>query len=272
MGGRGSMGLASPWMRAPVPGGTGATVCACPAAAAVASRCLRRRAEERPARRPGRRCCLLAHQPLHRAASSRLTGPPQRLPRAPVAVGVVVLGVQLADWANKTLVLHRSPERLTLAALIVGGRRRAQGPADRLDPEAAALLVDVAAHFGRSGPSSRPKTGTRTSGSRWCAAARSSPCVAADLLALLAGQQSAAPARVGLRLAHLLAPRLRMHPEIVRNLSDRPVALQRQADASLDQLIRILLRLSRGRGGSPLPRTESSIRGLRQTRPGSTAS
>jgi hypothetical protein len=40
-------------------------------------------------------------------------------------------------------------------------------------------------------------------------------------------------------------------------------------DASLDQLIRILLRSSHGRGGSPLPRTESSIRGLRQTRPGS---
>ena len=48
-------------------------------------------------------------------------------------------------------------ERRPLAPLVVGGRRHAQGPADRLDPEAAAMLVDVAAHFGRSGSSSLAK-------------------------------------------------------------------------------------------------------------------
>jgi hypothetical protein len=36
-------------------------------------------------------------------------------------------------------------------------RRHAQGPADRLDPEALAMLVDVTAHFGRSGSSSLAK-------------------------------------------------------------------------------------------------------------------
>jgi hypothetical protein len=289
------MGLASPWRRTQ---GLGRNRCDCsrvPAAAAVASRRLRRRAEESagppsrttllraprcgpyaaegvehegektspsqhrrvgeirdPADRDSRREVapdqvgpplrlrvglrrppglaaplhsldpLLAHQPLHRAASNRLTGPPQRLPHAPVAVGVVVLGVQLADQANKTLVLHRSPEGLALAALLVGGRRHAQGAADRLDPEAAALLIDVA-------------------------------------------DRRACPRRPPLGAPSPDASRERARCE---RSAGRP---QRQADASLDQLIRILLRSSRGRGGSPLPRTESSIRGLRQTRPGSTA-
>jgi hypothetical protein len=39
---------------------------------------------------------------------------------------------------------------------VVGGRRHAQG-ADRLDPEAAAVLLHVAAHFVRSGSSSLAK-------------------------------------------------------------------------------------------------------------------
>jgi hypothetical protein len=41
--------------------------------------------------------------------------------------------------------------------VVVGGRRHAQGPADRLDPEAPAMLIDVAAHFVRSGSSSLAK-------------------------------------------------------------------------------------------------------------------
>src|SRR5205807_2273765 len=49
--------------------------------------------------------------------------------------------------------LERSPE----GALVVGGRRHAQGAADRLDPEALAVLLDERAHFGRCGSSSPAK-------------------------------------------------------------------------------------------------------------------
>ena len=48
-------------------------------------------------------------------------------------------------------------ERSAAAPLVVGGHRHAQRLADRLDPEAVAVLVDVAAHFGRSGSSSLAK-------------------------------------------------------------------------------------------------------------------
>jgi hypothetical protein len=74
---------------------------------------------------------------------------------------------------------------------------------------------------------------------------------------------------LGLRLTDLLAQRLRMHPQIVRDERDRPLALQRQANRTLHQLIRLLLRPGHDRAGSPLPRTESSLQSLRETRPGS---
>ena len=75
-------------------------------------------------------------------------------------------------------------------ALVVGGRRHAQGPADRLDPEAAAMLVDVAAHFGRSGSSSFAKN-TRRRLQDLVRAAQLVVLLAQplDLLALLAGRQ-----------------------------------------------------------------------------------
>jgi hypothetical protein len=41
--------------------------------------------------------------------------------------------------------------------LVVGGRRHAQGPTDGLDSETAAMLLDLAAHFGRSESSSLAK-------------------------------------------------------------------------------------------------------------------
>src|SRR3954466_1508024 len=61
-----------------------------------------------------------------------------------------------------------------------------------------------------------------------------------DLLALQAAEQLGAGARIGLSLAQALAQRLG-----------------------------ILLRTGHGGGASPPARTESSLRGLRQTRPGS---
>jgi hypothetical protein len=41
--------------------------------------------------------------------------------------------------------------------VVVGGRRHAQNPADRLDAEAIAMLVDERVHFGRSASSSFAK-------------------------------------------------------------------------------------------------------------------
>src|SRR5438445_3143665 len=98
-----------------------------------------------------------AHQPLHAAARYLLAGAAQRLPHPPVAVGVVVGRVQLADPAEQPLILDHTERPLAARALVVGGHRHAQGLADRLDPEAATMLVDVAAHLGRSGSSSLAK-------------------------------------------------------------------------------------------------------------------
>src|SRR3954447_6943368 len=81
----------------------------------------------------------------------------QRQPRSPVAVGVVVGGVDALDLPEQPLGLDGSPGALAGGALVVGGRRHVQDPADRLDAEAAAVLVDEAAHLGRSASSSVAK-------------------------------------------------------------------------------------------------------------------
>ena len=98
-----------------------------------------------------------AHQPLDAVTPNRFAGPPQRLPRSPIPVGVVVGRVQLADDAEQPLVLHGPDRALTAGALGVGGRRHVHDPADRLDAEAAAMLIDERAHFGRSASSSVAK-------------------------------------------------------------------------------------------------------------------
>ena len=98
-----------------------------------------------------------AHQPLDAAARDRLARPVERHPHAPGSVGVVVGRVQLPDALEQPLVLDRPARAPAGLAVVIGGRRHAQGPADRLDPETAAMLVDVAAHFGRSGSSSLAK-------------------------------------------------------------------------------------------------------------------
>jgi len=73
---------------------------------------------------------------------------------------------------------------------------------------------------------------------------------------------------VGLGLAHLLAQRLRMHAEIVRDVRDRPLTLERDPNRSLHELVGIFLRSSHG-SGSLSARTASWLQGLRQTRDGS---
>src|SRR4051794_37953613 len=90
---------------------------------------------------------------------------------------------------------------------------------------------------------------------------------APDLLALLRREQLRSGAAVGLGAPHALAQRLRVDAQIVGDVRDRPVAFQREAHASRDQLIGILLRTGHGDGASPPARTESSHRSLRETRP-----
>jgi hypothetical protein len=95
--------------------------------------------------------------PLDAVAADPNALPSQRLPGAQVAVGVIVRRVQIPDALEQPLVLDRSCGPLAGRAPVVSGRRHAQGPADRLDAETAALLVDEAAHSGRSASSSVAK-------------------------------------------------------------------------------------------------------------------
>ena len=83
-----------------------------------------------------------AHQALDVVSADALAGAPQRQPHLAIAVGVVVGGVQLADRPEQPLVSDRAPRALPAGAVVVGGRRHVQDPADRLDAEAAAVLID----------------------------------------------------------------------------------------------------------------------------------
>jgi hypothetical protein len=98
-----------------------------------------------------------AHQPLHAAATNPLAGAPQRLPHPSRAVRVVVGRVQLPDAPEQPLILDRACRALAPGARVVRGRRHVQDPADRLDAEARAVLIDERAHFGRSASSSFAK-------------------------------------------------------------------------------------------------------------------
>ena len=100
---------------------------------------------------------VLCHQPLHSATRRGLPDPLELLPHPPIPVGAIVVLVRRANHGQQPLVLHRARRALPGRALVVGRRRHAQGPADRLDPETSPVLIDVPAHFGRSGSSSRAK-------------------------------------------------------------------------------------------------------------------
>ena len=95
-----------------------------------------------------------SHQPLHSALADLLSFALQGDRHAPVAVGAVVALVDLADAGEQPLVLDRPGRSPALGALVVGGGRHLQGAADRLDPEALAVLLDEGAHFVRRGSSS----------------------------------------------------------------------------------------------------------------------
>src|SRR5436309_13673576 len=100
---------------------------------------------------------MLAHQPLHLTARSALPSASERLPGPPVAIGLVVGFVDLADPLHQPLILNRSSRRWRLPAVVIGGSRHVQGPADRLDAEAITMRINKRGHFGRSASSSVAK-------------------------------------------------------------------------------------------------------------------
>ena len=68
-----------------------------------------------------------------------------------------VLGVQLLDPRQQPLIFDGALRALAAGALVEGGRRHVQDPADRLDAKAHALLIDERAHVVRSASSSLAK-------------------------------------------------------------------------------------------------------------------
>jgi hypothetical protein len=100
---------------------------------------------------------VCAHQALDAAAPDLGAFTPQGLPHPPRSIGEVVGSVDLLDPLEQELIVHRALRSRAGGALIVGGRRHAQGPADGLDPEAISVRVDERAHFGRVGSSSPAK-------------------------------------------------------------------------------------------------------------------
>jgi hypothetical protein len=65
--------------------------------------------------------------------------------------------VQPANPITEPLVLDPPRRALASPSLAISGRRHVQGLTDRLDAEAAAILLDEAAHFERSASSSVAK-------------------------------------------------------------------------------------------------------------------
>jgi hypothetical protein len=100
---------------------------------------------------------VLTHQPLHLTPRDLLAGTLQGLPHPPVAVGLVIGHVHLTDPRQDAFVADRAGGLLAAGALVVGGRRHAQDPADRLDTEALAMIIDERGHFVRSASSSVAK-------------------------------------------------------------------------------------------------------------------
>ena len=97
---------------------------------------------------------VLAHQASDAVASDTLAGPQQRLPHPPRPIGQIVGLVELPNVGEQALVLDTTSRAPAGCSLVVSGRRHAQGLADRLDPEALAVLLDERAHFGRCRSSS----------------------------------------------------------------------------------------------------------------------
>jgi hypothetical protein len=150
--------------------------------------------------------------------------------------------VQLADPGEQLLLLDRAGRAAAASPLVIRGHRHAQGLADRLDPEAATMLVDVAAHLGWSGSSSLAKNtladfkvsfARRNSKFSW----RKRLISSRSALVGRSGLQT-----FGLGLARSLAKRLPVDAQIVGDVRDRTSALERRTDAALKQLLWVLPR------------------------------
>src|SRR4051812_41199459 len=87
------------------------------------------------------------------------------------------------------------------------------------------------------------------------------PAQPPDLLALGRRRQIPPLAAIGLVLADLLAQRLGMHPEVVCDMRDRPLALQSETNTAPDQLVGVLLRSGHRVGASLSARTRSRLQG-----------
>ena len=82
---------------------------------------------------------------------------PELPPHLPGAVGFEVLVVDLAQPQLQRFIAHPPRRRLPAAGGVVRRPGDLQLAADRLDPEALAVGVDDAGHFGSRGSSSRAK-------------------------------------------------------------------------------------------------------------------
>jgi hypothetical protein len=122
-------------------------------------------------------------------------------------------------WAGKSGKRSNGlARRAEAGGAVAGGRRHAQGPPDRLDAEAAAVLVNEAAQFVPSASSSVAKTHRRSLEDLVRAAQLVDlRAQRLDLLALLAGRQIRPQTLIGRDLTRVLAQRLRRQPEIARH-------------------------------------------------------
>src|SRR5215203_1595309 len=213
---------------------------------------------------------MAPHQALDVAAADVLARQPQRFPHSSGSVGEVVLGMQLADPAEQPLIIDRPGGPLAGGALVVGGRRHVQDPADRLDAEAAAVRIDVAAHLVRSSSSSFAKNTEadfKISFARLSSkfSARSRRISSRSWLLGRSGRlpESASCWRTFLRNVSGCIPRSAAICAIGRSLSNAS-RMPRWINSS-----GYFFGRGMRTGGSPSARTSSWLQGLRQTRDGS---
>jgi hypothetical protein len=100
---------------------------------------------------------VTAHQPRDPIAPGGLTSTGQGGVHPSLAVALVVGTVQPADHTGQSLIVDAASRALTRASLVVRRRRHVESPADRLDAETTAMLIDKRGHFGRSASSSVAK-------------------------------------------------------------------------------------------------------------------
>jgi hypothetical protein len=188
--------------------------------------------------RPGQ--ALDAHQPRNLITAGVLAGTLQRLPHPAISIGAVVGPVHVADPAGEPPMPLSACGVLRMVTLIVGRHRDAQRPADGLDPVAIAYLIDERAHDGRFGSSSCAKN--TLASFRIVFARRELEVLATQPLELLllTRRQPLPLTGVNLRPTDVLTQRLRPDPQVLGDVRDRPLTLQREPHTAVQKLLRIL--------------------------------